>query len=313
MACPVQISDDSNDGFFMGLDGTEIFRATIDKVERYTWPGLSYIDDAIADVGTITWPSPFGLDSQNTLIGTETTICVGPDGRFYAWLFNNGSPQETAVVTMEEDGTDPQVLYLLPSPPAVLAYGRITWHPETPGVVWCTYRDDDAGTYDLFTVDRSTGSRVDKLDLSAYDLPPFHVIQRYDTGIIIALGVSPGFDTLLAYDVVSETSDTISTPGLTGFGTYWSEHQVLWNAGANQADAVDIDNTGSVSLTNGTTACDAWLADGSFYRSNTWQQWIDPTYSHVYVSDGSYIWDLDPVTGGWTVGRVAWGSRGGWH
>lgn len=300
MTCPLVISDDAVDGIIMGASGSEAFVIDINEVWRYTFPALVYVETLFSSQ-SVTWPAPFGLSSQNSFIGTYAAATIGPDGKFYCWLFDNGS-QDTAVVRIEADGSNPTILYLVPTPPTGLAYGMITWHPATPDVVWCTFFDTDAGTYDLFTIDRSTGSRTNKLNLDAYTTPPAHTLNQYDTGLVFPVGSGGSFGTLVAYDVVSDTSDTLSTPSVRGLGTYWSEHQVLWNALFSQADAVDIDNSGSVSLANGTTDCDAWDAEGLYASPYLWFSPHDR--SHVYVSDGSYVWDLNPVTGGLRVGHL---------
>ncbi len=323
MACPVELPDARYVGshLFMGLAVEEIFQiggpTAQGGVDRYTWPGFDFIENVVdltdfdGDFGA-NWPAP-GLLPQGSVI-------VGPDGDFYMWVQdNNGVTNTIGVAHVSADGSTADLIYETTLPSIFTDAGAmLAWHPETPGVLWTDVGATTSGVpvfHDLATIDMTTGSRTDVVDLLAlgYDaLPPTPSdinINQYATGLVF--GVSAvGYDAdLFAYDVVSDTYDTITpSSSMFGFGTLYVEQVIYWSGG-DVASAIEIDTTGSVSLSNITADCvDLWLVDdgGPFYVDL--RLWIsDINRTVFYWSDNAYLWGAAAAGRKWWCGAAGWG------
>lgn len=303
MTCPQSVDYQSLNDPTLSTDGATLFDKTpaATGYNRYSWPAFTYIDTiALTDLAL---PAPF--DSNVSFNDFGGMVQAG-DGYLYAWLTDLFASQ-AIIARFLPDGTDASIFY----DPALSLTAELqtllTWHPADPDNLWTVMVGGGVGADDLASIDLATATRTDVLALTtglAYD----RQFNQYDTGLVIASS-----DEITVFDIPTATSDVASTPNIDSVGTSWSERTIFWTDDATtQSDQVlDIVVSGSVSLVTGSTSCDAFKNVDGFYGGPS--AWFAPEdRSHIYLSDLSSTWDWS-TPGGWSVGRISWGSPSGWN
>lgn len=307
-------------------DGVIYVEDSAGFITEWDFPGFT--SSATYDLGDMTFPGGT-FDAALIVTGLSGGMATtGVDDYFYAWISNDVEEGQQVIARFDRtDMLNPTVLYNPGETPGVFSFFRrtmLTWHPETPDVLWAVQVDVDpnfpdaftVGRADLFSVDISTGTRTDALDLttittiggiwrSLAEAP--HQLQQWDRGVIFPLAteIDDSSGVLLAYDVITDAFNTYGIPearsvgygvvpgaGAYGYGQAIGRWTEPITDDRHPLDPIDIDAGGTMTL--GTSTCqfvgDVGSTDLGY--PSTW--FAPPARGHIYVSEWGRFWRLGP-------------------
>lgn len=331
--CPCLIgSDEVGDtgGVALADDGTLY---TGDGSLLAVWDFPAYSGVVEYDLGDVVWPSgTWDYVGGTSIEFSGGMTATGVDDYIYVWVSNDVNNGQQVIVRFDRaDILNPTVLYNPGETPDAMAFFRatsLTWHPETPDVLWAIQTDinpsfPDAytvGRSHLFTVDLATGARTDKLDLTTVQpiggiwsaATSQHQMMQWSRGVFLPL--SDGFEVntglMLAYDITTDTFDTypMDETRNIGYGPLSDDQVVGWDFNADEAiEPIAIGAGGA--MTTGTSDCRFEGPYGATDPGNPQWWFAPPDRSGAYVSSQALTWLLpggcDPTSGVFIISMVS--------
>ena len=306
--CPELLLNDDEFYLFMGDSITETYQLTGNVINRLTFPGLEYVEEIWDSFSFNPGVAPFNIGS--TTLWGNTAIACADDGYTYAWFVNFAAGAVcVAKFPVEDPESDFVILWSSFVDFDSEVQVALTWHPETPDVVWCILMEEATAANDLFTVDVDTGDRVDKLDLAPIwgtNSNNSFSFAQYATGLVPQFPsyqfYHGGNELILAYDVVSETWDSIEFfDQVNQMVAVYPSGKVIY--GSPTFDGLSWEVLGAVQISGDpvtisetTFSCDApffapYEGDPTEYAHSPYV-WLAPLdRSHTYVTE-DFLWEL---------------------